>query len=104
VASGGRPGAQRGGAADCGGRRVGILGALLVGRLVERLLFDVTATDPLSLASAAVAFGGVAPAASLLLAWRAGRVDLMDALRQGVKPARRILAVWFLFASRLDSP
>jgi putative ABC transport system permease protein len=60
----------------------GVAGALLVGRLLQALLYDVTATDPASLASAALAFAGVAALACLLPAWRAGRADVTTALRQ----------------------
>ena len=44
--------------------------------------FDVHPTDPIALATAAVLFGLIALGACLLPAWRAGRVDLMEALRQ----------------------
>jgi len=60
----------------------GLAGALLVGRLLQALLFDVAATDPASLGGAALAFAGVATLACLLPAWRAGRADLVAALRQ----------------------
>ncbi len=60
----------------------GVAGALLVGRLLQALLFDVSATDPASLGGAAVAFAGVAAVACLLPAWRAGRGDVSAALRQ----------------------
>jgi ABC-type antimicrobial peptide transport system permease subunit len=60
----------------------GLAGALLVGRLLEALLFDVTAADPASLGGAALAFAGVAALACLLPAWRAGRSDVLTALRQ----------------------
>jgi putative ABC transport system permease protein len=60
----------------------GLAGALLVGRLLQALLFDVTATDPASLGGAALAFAGVAALACLLPAWRAGRADVYSALRQ----------------------
>jgi putative ABC transport system permease protein len=60
----------------------GVAGALLVGRLLEALLFDVTATDPASLGGAALAFAGIAALACLLPAWRAGREDVSAALRQ----------------------
>ena len=60
----------------------GIAAAVLVGRLLEALLFDVAATDVASLAAAAAAFGLVATAACLVPAWRAGRADVNAALRQ----------------------
>ena len=60
----------------------GVAGALLVGRLLEALLFDVSATDPASLGGAALAFGLVAALACAAPAWRAGRGDVSAALRQ----------------------
>jgi putative ABC transport system permease protein len=61
---------------------LGAAAAVLVGRLLQTLLFDVTPADPLALGIAAVAFGAVALAACLLPAVRASRVDLMASLRQ----------------------
>ena len=60
----------------------GIVGAILVGRLLDALLFGVAATDVTSLLAAALAFGGVAALACLVPAWRAGRGDVSAALRQ----------------------
>jgi putative ABC transport system permease protein len=60
----------------------GVVGALLVGRLLETLLFDVSATDPASLGGAALVFGLVAALACAVPAWRAGRGDVSAALRQ----------------------
>ncbi len=60
----------------------GVAGALLVGRLLQALLFDVSATDPTSLGAAVLAFAGVAALACLVPAWRAGRADVSAALRQ----------------------
>jgi putative ABC transport system permease protein len=64
------------------GLLLGAAAAVLVGRLLQTLLFDVTPADPLALGIAAVAFGAVALAACLLPALRASRVDLMESLRQ----------------------
>jgi putative ABC transport system permease protein len=64
------------------GLALGTIAALSLGRLLEALLFDVHPTDPLALAAAAVLFGLIALLACLVPAWRAGRVDLMEALRQ----------------------
>ena len=64
------------------GLGLGLVVALFLGRLLESLLFDVRPTDPLALAIAAAIFGVVAMAACLVPAIRAGRVDVMDALRQ----------------------
>jgi ABC-type antimicrobial peptide transport system permease subunit len=60
----------------------GIVAAVLVGRLLETLLFDVAATDVASLTAAAAVFGLVATTACLVPAWRAGRADVNAALRQ----------------------
>jgi putative ABC transport system permease protein len=60
----------------------GIAGALLVGRLLDALLFGVAASDPVSLATAALGFAGVAALACLVPAWRAGTADMLAALRQ----------------------
>jgi putative ABC transport system permease protein len=56
--------------------------AVLVGRLLETLLFDVRPADPMALGIAALAFGAVAVTACFLPAYRASRVELMEALRQ----------------------
>jgi putative ABC transport system permease protein len=65
---------------------VGLVGgamvAVLVGRLLETLLFDVRPADPMALGIAALAFGAVAVTACFLPAYRASRVELMEALRQ----------------------
>jgi putative ABC transport system permease protein len=56
--------------------------AVVVGRLLRTLLFDVTPSDPIAVGSAAIAFAVVAVAACLGPAYRASRVDLMESLRQ----------------------
>ena len=61
---------------------IGAMVAVLVGRLLKTLLFDVKPSDPMALGIAAIAFGAVAIAAGLLPAYRASRVELMEALRQ----------------------
>jgi putative ABC transport system permease protein len=61
---------------------LGTLAALGVGRLLEALLFDVRPFDPLALTGAAIIFGLAALLACAVPAWRAGRVGLMEALRQ----------------------
>jgi putative ABC transport system permease protein len=61
---------------------LGLAAALMVGRLLESLLFDVRPADPLTLAGAAVVFSIAALLVCLVPAHRAGRVELTDALRQ----------------------
>ena len=55
--------------------------AVLLGRVLSALLFGVRPADPLALTGAAILFGLVALAACAVPAWRAARVDLMEALR-----------------------
>jgi putative ABC transport system permease protein len=63
------------------GLGLGAVGALVVGRALERLLFGVRGTDPVTFALTAVVLIGVAFAASYLPARRAMRTDPMEALR-----------------------
>jgi putative ABC transport system permease protein len=61
---------------------LGAIVAVLVGRLLQTLLFDVRPSDPLSVGIAAIAFGVLAVGACLVPAYRASRVDLVESLRQ----------------------
>ena len=54
---------------------------LLLTRLMEGLLYGVTASDPVTFASVASILGAVALLASLIPAWRATRVDPITVLR-----------------------
>ena len=65
-----------------GGVVAGILGAIVLLRLLGALLYDVTASDPVVLGSVSVLLIGVVLAASYLPARRAMRVDAVTALRQ----------------------
>jgi putative ABC transport system permease protein len=56
--------------------------SVMVGRLLQTLLFDVAPSDPLALGVGTIAFGVLGIAACLLPALRASRVDLMESLRQ----------------------
>jgi len=60
---------------------LGLAGALASTRVLHSLLFEVTPTDPLTLASVACLLLGVAVAATLVPARRAAKVDPMVALR-----------------------
>jgi len=65
------------------GMLIGFAASLLVGRIVGRMLYGLSATDPLSVASAAVALLTVALLACYLPARWASRVDPLAALREG---------------------
>jgi ABC-type antimicrobial peptide transport system permease subunit len=61
---------------------LGLVLALGTTRFVSSFVFGVTPTDPLTFALASAVLGIVAIAAALLPAWRAARVDPMNALRE----------------------
>jgi predicted permease len=61
---------------------IGFAAALLVGRVLSRMLYGVGAADPVSLAGAAFVLGAVALTACYLPARRASRVDPLVALHQ----------------------
>ncbi len=63
------------------GMAIGLAAAFAVTRLLESLLFGVTATDTVTFLSVAGLLGAVAFAASFWPAWRASRVDPAEALR-----------------------
>jgi putative ABC transport system permease protein len=63
------------------GLAIGIAGSFAVTRLLESLLFGVTATDPLTFVAVAAILAAVALLASYLPARRAATVDPMVALR-----------------------
>jgi predicted permease len=60
---------------------VGAIGAFFAAGLIEKLVFGVKATDPLTLAVVAAALLAVSIAASLIPAWRASRLDPVIVLR-----------------------
>jgi len=63
------------------GAAVGLAAAIGVTRLLGTLLFGVSPTDPLILAGVVVALFAIALVASCIPAWRAARIDPMQALR-----------------------
>ena len=60
---------------------IGLLGAAAGTRLLERLLFGVSATDPVTFVAAAAALGVASVAATCIPALRAARVAPVTALR-----------------------
>jgi len=60
---------------------LGLVLALAIGRVFRGLLYGVQPADPMTLAAAATLFALLALATCAVPAWRAARVDLMNALR-----------------------
>jgi ABC-type antimicrobial peptide transport system permease subunit len=63
------------------GGAVGIAGALGIGRAASSLLFGLGGNDPIVFAAAAALLALFAFGAGFVPAWRASRVDPMNALR-----------------------
>ncbi|MEX2263379.1 MAG: ABC transporter permease [Bryobacteraceae bacterium] len=63
------------------GIALGLAGAFGLTRVLEKMLFGVSASDTVTFASAALVLGAVAIVASLIPALRAARVDPLTALR-----------------------
>ncbi len=63
------------------GVAAGLLGAALFTRVLSSLLFGITASDVSSFIAAAVLLGGAALAAGAIPAFRATRIDGVQALR-----------------------
>ena len=89
MALGARPGDVRamvvreGATLTLAGIAIGVVGALLLTRLMRSLLFAVTASDPVTYVAIVGGLGAVALLASYLPARRATRVDPVIALRAG---------------------
>jgi predicted permease len=64
------------------GASVGIIGAIVLTRLMTALLYGVTTTDPVTFVAVVVVLLAVATLASVIPAWRAARVDPVIALRE----------------------
>jgi len=65
----------------CVGILLGISGAWALTRVMQRLLFEVKPTDPLTFSTVSLLLAGVALLACWLPARRAAKVDPMEALR-----------------------
>jgi ABC-type antimicrobial peptide transport system permease subunit len=63
------------------GTAAGVAGALLLTRLLQSMLFEVSPADPVVLAGVSLVLIAVALAASYLPARRAARIDPVIALR-----------------------
>jgi putative ABC transport system permease protein len=64
------------------GISLGLAGAFGLSRVLKKMLFGVTTTDPLTFASVVLILGAVAVLASLIPAFRAARLDPVTALRR----------------------
>ena len=64
------------------GIAIGLAGAAALTRYMQELLFGVTPLDGLTLAAVTLALLVVSAIASAAPAWRAARLDPMEALRQ----------------------
>jgi ABC-type lipoprotein release transport system permease subunit len=62
---------------------LGILAAWATTRLLSRLLFNVSPTDPFVLAAVAAVLLGIAAVAAFAPARRASRIDPVEVLRNG---------------------
>ena len=60
---------------------IGLAGVAAAGSAIRRALFEVQPLDPITIGAATAVLGGVALVAGWFPAWRASRVDPVDALR-----------------------
>jgi putative ABC transport system permease protein len=65
------------------GVAIGLVGAFALTRVMARLLFQISPTDPVTFLGIAILFIAAALLASLIPARRAARIDPMAALRVG---------------------
>jgi ABC-type antimicrobial peptide transport system permease subunit len=59
----------------------GLAGALFITRVLEGMLFGVSALDPATFLTVTLVLGGVAVVACLVPGWRAARIPPVEALR-----------------------
>jgi putative ABC transport system permease protein len=62
---------------------VGVMASAVLTRLIAKMLYHTSATDPATYLAISILFLAIALAASYLSAWRATRIDPMAALRVG---------------------
>jgi ABC-type antimicrobial peptide transport system permease subunit len=62
---------------------VGVMASAILTRLIAKMLYQTSATDPATYLAISILFLAIALAASYLPAWRATRIDPMAALRVG---------------------
>jgi putative ABC transport system permease protein len=61
----------------------GLAGAWLLSRFLESFVYGITTTDPVAFTAAPVALLAIATLAALVPAWRASRVNAVEAMRVG---------------------
>jgi putative ABC transport system permease protein len=61
---------------------IGLLGALMMSRLLETMLFNVPAMDPVSFGGSVLVLGLATFLACVIPAWRAARIDPIKSLRE----------------------
>ncbi|HEV2115757.1 MAG TPA: ABC transporter permease [Terriglobales bacterium] len=64
------------------GLAIGLAGALALGRVLSRLIYGVSASDPATFLAVSALLATVALAASIIPAWRATRVEPVKTLRE----------------------
>lgn len=74
---------RRGLGLSVAGALIGLVGAVALGRVIRSLLWEVSPADPITLAAVLVVLPACALLATFIPAWRASRIDPMEALRHG---------------------
>lgn len=72
---------REGGVLAAMGIAIGVVGATLMGSALRPLVYGISPRDPVTILFVSVGLGAVALVSTLLPAWRASRVDAMEALR-----------------------